>query len=95
MLIDGIDDATVRVLCTQPRRIAAVSLAQRVANERAEVIGNSCGYIIRNDRCEARSPKSITFATTQVVLRILENDPHLNSFSVIIIGKYVDLKKYV
>lgn len=36
-----------RVLCTQPRRISAVSVADRVATERGESIGDSVGYTIR------------------------------------------------
>lgn len=36
-----------RMLCTQPRRIAAVSIAERVAAERAERLGHIVGYQIR------------------------------------------------
>lgn len=39
-----------RIICTQPRRISAVSVAERVAEERAEKIGNSVGYQIRLER---------------------------------------------
>lgn len=35
------------IVCTQPRRISAVSVAQRVAQERAESLGHSAGYQIR------------------------------------------------
>lgn len=35
------------IICTQPRRISAISVAQRVAQERAECLGNSVGYQIR------------------------------------------------
>ena len=36
-----------RVLCTQPRRISAVSVADRVATERGESPGDTVGYTIR------------------------------------------------
>ena len=36
-----------RVMCTQPRRISAVSVAERVAAERGERCGDSVGYTIR------------------------------------------------
>lgn len=36
-----------RIVCTQPRRISAISVAERVADERAENIGHSVGYQIR------------------------------------------------
>lgn len=35
------------IICTQPRRISAIAVAQRVADERAEKLGNSVGYQIR------------------------------------------------
>ena len=36
-----------RILCTQPRRISAVSVSERVAAERGEKIGSTVGYTIR------------------------------------------------
>jgi HrpA-like RNA helicase len=36
-----------RIICTQPRRISAVSVSERVAAERDEKIGQSVGYQIR------------------------------------------------
>lgn len=39
-----------RIVCTQPRRISAVSVATRVANERVEPLGISVGYQIRLER---------------------------------------------
>ena len=36
-----------RVLCTQPRRISAISVADRIASERGETVGDSVGYTIR------------------------------------------------
>ena len=38
-----------RVICTQPRRISAVSIAERVAAERGDKCGGSVGYTIRLD----------------------------------------------
>lgn len=42
-----------RVVCTQPRRISAVSVAERVAAERGEGIGENVGYTIRLDSRQA------------------------------------------
>jgi len=36
-----------RIVCTQPRRISAVSMAERVAAERGESVGHTVGYQIR------------------------------------------------
>lgn len=39
-----------KIVCTQPRRISAISIADRVADERAERLGMSVGYHIRLER---------------------------------------------
>ncbi|KAL4720139.1 hypothetical protein ACJJTC_008307, partial [Scirpophaga incertulas] len=59
-----------RIYCTQPRRISAVSVAERVAYERMEKIGQSVGYQIR---LESRvSPRTVlTYCTNGVLLRTL------------------------
>ncbi|XP_013779316.1 probable ATP-dependent RNA helicase YTHDC2 isoform X2 [Limulus polyphemus] len=59
-----------RIICTQPRRLAALSVAERVAAERGEKIGQTVGYQIR---LESRvSPKTLlTFCTNGVLLRTL------------------------
>ena len=59
-----------RVFCTQPRRISALSVADRVAAERGEKVGQTVGYQIR---LESRvSPKTLlTFCTNGVLLRTL------------------------
>ena len=38
-----------RVVCTQPRRISALSVSERVATERGERLGQTVGYQIRLD----------------------------------------------
>ncbi|XP_041981037.1 3'-5' RNA helicase YTHDC2-like [Aricia agestis] len=59
-----------RVYVTQPRRISAVAVAERVAHERQEKIGQSVGYQIR---LESRvSPRTVlTYCTNGVLLRTL------------------------
>ncbi|XP_068278683.1 3'-5' RNA helicase YTHDC2 isoform X2 [Nyctibius grandis] len=59
-----------RIFCTQPRRLAAVAVAERVAAERREKIGQTIGYQIR---LESRvSPKTLlTFCTNGILLRTL------------------------
>ncbi|XP_061571968.1 3'-5' RNA helicase YTHDC2 isoform X2 [Cololabis saira] len=59
-----------RIFCTQPRRLAAIAVAERVAMERGESVGQTVGYHIR---LESRiSPKTLlTFCTTGVLLRTL------------------------
>lgn len=45
--LSGRAEQVANIICTQPRRISAISVAQRVAQERAECLGNSVGYQIR------------------------------------------------
>lgn len=40
-----------RIILTQPRRIAATSVAKRISDERNEIHGNSVGHQIRMDSC--------------------------------------------
>jgi ATP-dependent RNA helicase DHX57 len=57
--------------CTQPRRISALGLADRVSEERCSPVGQEVGYIIRGESKTAPNTK-ITFVTTGVLLRRLQ-----------------------
>lgn len=73
--IDNGVGANVNIICTQPRRIAATSVAIRVASERGEHLGQTVGYHIRH---KAELPKyggSITYCTTGVLLKQLQSCP--------------------
>ncbi|TLS28167.1 hypothetical protein PpBr36_01686 [Pyricularia pennisetigena] len=59
------------ILVTQPRRISALGLADRVSDERCSQVGQEVGYIIRGE--SRTGPKTrITFVTTGVLLRRLQ-----------------------
>ncbi|XP_057712948.1 ATP-dependent RNA helicase A isoform X1 [Corythoichthys intestinalis] len=60
------------IVVTQPRRISAVSVAERVATERAEDLGRSCGYSVRFESILPRPHGSVLFCTIGVLLRKLE-----------------------
>lgn len=51
------------VCLSQPRRISAVSVAERVAYERGEEPGKSCGYSVRFESILPRPHASIMFCT--------------------------------
>lgn len=67
------EGAQCNIICTQPRRIAAISVAQRVAKERGERIGETVGYQVRFDAKTPQPNGSITFCTTGVFLRRLQS----------------------
>jgi ATP-dependent RNA helicase A len=55
--------AHCNIVVTQPRRISAVSVADRVAYERNEQLGMSTGYSVRFESCLPRPYGSILFCT--------------------------------
>ena len=74
------------VACTQPRRVAAMSVAQRVANEMDVTLGDQVGYSIRFE--DVTSPKTILkYMTDGMLLREAMNDNNLNRYSTIILDE--------
>ncbi|KAF7898613.1 hypothetical protein EAF00_005059 [Botryotinia globosa] len=64
-----------RVICTQPRRMAAKSVAERVAQERGQMLGDQVGYKVGFDT-ELPNPRgSITYCTTGIILQQLIHHP--------------------
>jgi len=71
---------------TQPRRIAARTVADRIAEELGETIGKSVGYKIRfNDKTHADS--LVKLMTDGILLAESQNDPYLNQYDTIIIDE--------
>ena len=66
----------VDIICTQPRRISAIGLADRVSEERNEKVGMTVGYSIRGESKSSRDTK-LRFVTTGVLLRRFLDDPEL------------------
>jgi pre-mRNA-splicing factor ATP-dependent RNA helicase DHX15/PRP43 len=74
------------VCCTQPRRVAAMSVAQRVAEEMDVVLGEEVGYSIRFE--DKTSPKTIMkYMTDGMLLREAMNDHDLSRYSTIILDE--------
>ncbi|KAG9314362.1 P-loop containing nucleoside triphosphate hydrolase protein [Chiua virens] len=66
--------AHCNIVCTQPRRLAALSVADRVAKERGELVGRgSVGYSVRFESNLPEEHGSITFCTIGVLLRRLQS----------------------
>ena len=81
-----------RILVTQPRRISAISLARRVSIELGEgksdlgTLRSLLGYAIRLESKSSASTR-LTFATTGVLLRMLESSPNLDQLDYLILDE--------
>lgn len=73
--------------CTQPRRVAAVSVAKRVAEEMGVDLGDEVGYSIRFEDCTKKDKTVIKYMTDGVLLRESLNDPDLDSYSAVIMDE--------
>ena len=75
-----------KIVVTEPRRVAAVNMAKRVAYELGVTFGLQVGYHVRNNKnCQAST--IIKFATDGVLLREAEEDLMLSRYSVVIIDE--------
>ena len=76
-----------KVVVCQPRRLAAVGVAGRVAEEMGCTVGEEVGYMVKGDsRCSATTTR-ITFVTYGVLLRVLQEDPLLDAVGVVILDE--------
>jgi len=72
--------------CTQPRRVAAMSVAKRVSEEMEVKLGGLVGYAIRFEDCTSRDTK-IKYMTDGVLLRESLVEPDLDRYSCIIMDE--------
>ncbi|MGD1152495.1 MAG: ATP-dependent RNA helicase HrpA [Syntrophales bacterium] len=72
--------------CTQPRRVAAVTVAHRIAEELGEEIGRSVGYQIRFEDRSGRN-NYIKIMTDGILLNEAQNDPYLRRYDTIIVDE--------
>ncbi|GAM26966.1 hypothetical protein SAMD00019534_101410, partial [Acytostelium subglobosum LB1] len=75
-----------RIGCTQPRRVAAMSVAKRVAEEYGCRLGEEVGYAIRFEDCVSNETV-IKYMTDGILLRECLLDPDLSQYSVIILDE--------
>lgn len=72
--------------CTQPRRVAAMSVAKRVAEEMEVKLGGTVGYAIRFEDCTSKET-AIKYMTDGVLLRESLVEPDLDKYSCIIMDE--------
>ncbi|KNZ58552.1 adenosinetriphosphatase [Puccinia sorghi] len=75
-----------KIACTQPRRVAAMSVAKRVAEEVGCRLGQDVGYTIRFEDCTSPETK-IKYMTDGTLQREALVDPNLSAYSVIMLDE--------
>ncbi|XP_066474343.1 pre-mRNA-splicing factor ATP-dependent RNA helicase DHX16 [Tiliqua scincoides] len=83
---EGYTQKGMKIGCTQPRRVAAMSVAARVSQEMGVKLGNEVGYSIRFEDCTSERTV-LKYMTDGMLLREFLTEPDLNSYSVVIIDE--------
>lgn len=79
---------------TQPRRIAAISLAKRVASMRGENVGNSVGYRVGQGDHQDSPNSLVTFVTVGYLLQYLSHNPeHIHRYTHIGENKFAYMRR--
>ncbi|KAJ6261065.1 hypothetical protein Dda_3730 [Drechslerella dactyloides] len=74
------------IAITQPRRIAAISLAQRVSNEMGTYLGKEVGYCVRFDN-KSEDCTQIRYLTDGMLLNEILHDPELSRYSAVVVDE--------
>ena len=75
-----------RVGCTQPRRVAAMSVAARVAEEMGVKLGGEVGYSIRFEDCTSEKTL-LKYMTDGMLLREFLGEPDLAAYSCLVVDE--------
>ncbi|XP_037076893.1 ATP-dependent RNA helicase DHX30-like [Pollicipes pollicipes] len=79
--------ADCNIVVSQPRRLAAVSLARRVAELRGEQLREAVGYQVRLDSCLPQQRGGVLFCTMGILLARLQRNSDLSGISHLIIDE--------
>ena len=82
----GYTKGGLRIGCTQPRRVAAMSVAARVADEMGVRLGNEVGYAIRFED-KTNDKTVLKYMTDGMLLREFLTEPDLGAYSALIIDE--------
>ena len=74
------------VVVTQPRRVAAISCARRVASERGCRVGGQVGYTIRFEDVSSEATR-IKYVTDGTLVRECLTDPTLSRYAVVMLDE--------
>lgn len=75
------------IAITQPRRVAAVNLARRVAQEMGVHLGDDVGYTVRFDNKSNPEKTRIKFLTDGMLLQEMLHDPLLKRYSAVVVDE--------
>lgn len=75
------------ILLLEPRRLAARAAARRMSSERGSILGEEIGYQVRFDQKCGRQTRLLAM-TDGILLRRLQDDPFLESVSVIVFDEF-------
>lgn len=81
-----IENGCKNIACTQPRRIACMSLAKRVSYETLNEFKSEVAYQVRFERTRTKRTK-ILFLTEGVLIRQIQNDPLLSQYEYIVVDE--------
>eukprot|EP00808_Paulinella_micropora_P001053 g33924.t1 len=82
----GFTKGGLKIGCTQPRRVAAMSVASRVADEMGVKLGYEVGYSIRFEDCTS-DKTIIKYMTDGMLLREFLSEPDLKGYSVMMVDE--------
>ena len=82
----GWTSPTASIAVTQPRRVAATTVAARVAEEMGVILGEEVGYTIRFEDVTSQKTR-IKYMTDGMLLREALMDPLLRRYSVIMLDE--------
>ena len=85
-ILEGIPSASKKIVVTQPRKVAAISLAQRIADEQREKLGHTVGYWV--GMAKACTDKTrLLLMTDRMLLNCCLENPTLDDISCVIIDE--------
>ena len=75
------------IAVTQPRRVSAVTVVTRIAEEKGVSLGKEVGYTIRFEDCSDPNVTRVRFLTDGMIIREMMQDPLLSRYSVVMIDE--------
>ncbi|KAM3501493.1 hypothetical protein MY10362_005516 [Beauveria mimosiformis] len=90
MLVYDEYNSGLLIACTQPRRLAARTLAKRVADEMGVAVGKTVGFQVRGESRITREGKNetrLSFMTEQVLVNQAKIDPNFSKYACVIVDE--------